>query len=175
MSPMNPLQPPSFLDIADESTRGAFIRGYPEVVHWLPPGTKLFKWTKSVATSRGISPWWQFIEPVRLATGSTVPGIQDLQTRAARLGVSDRDFARTLVAVTEEWNKMTNVVGITLLRGAWGYIGKASGQRKNQDSPDVYFIGGEYQVWIPGLIAQDIARMRLLPYLKPNTPFGARW
>jgi hypothetical protein len=171
---MNPLKPPAFAEIADNDAKNAFINGAPEVVRWLPPGTKLFKWTKSIATSRGISPWWQFVEPMRLATGSTVPGIQDFQTLAARTGVSDRDFARTRVAVTEEWNKMTSAVGIKLLGGAWGYIGKASGQRKNQDNPQVFFIGGEYQVWVPGLVARDIAPLSLLPYLKPNTPFGAR-
>jgi hypothetical protein len=174
MLQMNPPKPPAFVEIADADARGAFINGYPEVVRWLPPGMKLFKWTKSIGTSRGISPWWQFIEPLRLATGATVPGIQELQTRAARLAVPDRDFARTRVAVTEEWNRMTNAVGISLLQGAWGYIGKASGQRKNQDNPDVYFIGGEYQVWIPGLTAQHIARLSLSPYLKPNTSFGVR-
>jgi hypothetical protein len=171
---MKPLKPPAFVEIADDDAQSAFISGYPEVVRWLHPGTKLFKWTKSIATSRGVSPWWQFVEPLRLGTGAAIPGIQELQTRAARLGVPDRDFARTRVAVTEEWNKMTNIVGISLTEGAWGYIGKASGQRKNQDNSHVYLIGGEYQVWIPGLTMRDVAPIRLAPWLKPNTQLGVR-
>jgi hypothetical protein len=69
---------------------------------------------------------------------------------------------------------MTNAVAIRLVKGAWGYIGKAAGQLKDKDDPRVYLIGGEYQVWVPGLMANDITRTSILPYLKPNAPFGAR-
>ena len=69
---------------------------------------------------------------------------------------------------------MTNAVAIELVTGAWGYIGKASGQLKNEQVPNVYLIGGEYQVWVPGLVANDIRQISLWPYLKPNAPFGAR-
>ena len=69
---------------------------------------------------------------------------------------------------------MTNPVAIELVTGAWGYIGKAAGQLKSKADPKVFFIGGEYQTWIPGLLANDIRRISLLPYLKPNSPFNAR-
>lgn len=55
--------------------------------------------------------------------------------------------------------------------GGLGYVGKAAGQLKNQNDPRVFFIGGEGQVWIPGLIANDIRRISILPFLQPNTPF----
>ncbi|HLK68941.1 MAG TPA: hypothetical protein VKU19_36165 [Bryobacteraceae bacterium] len=171
---MTPPSPPGFTTIADSQTQRAFLGGRPEVVAWLGPGTKLFKWTKTIVSSRGISPWWQFLESRTLATGGFCPGIQELQEYASRLGVHDRDYARVRVAVTEEWNKMTNPVAIELLNGAWGYIGKAAGQLKTSRDPKVFFIGGEYQVWVPGLTANDIRRISLLPYLKPNSPFGAR-
>jgi hypothetical protein len=48
------------------------------------------------------------------------------------------------------------------------------GQLKNTDEPKVFFIGGNYQVWIPGLTFNDIRRISLLPYLLPNAPFGAK-
>jgi hypothetical protein len=32
----------------------------------------------------------------------------------------------------------------------------------------------KYQVWVPGLVANGIRRISLLPYLQPNAPFGAR-
>jgi hypothetical protein len=171
---MDPQRPPNFADIADLATKNAFLAGRPEVVQWLTPGTKLFKWTKSIATPKGISPWWQFLESRRLGTGACVPGIRELQTYATRLGVHDRDYNRTRLAVTEQWNKMTQAVAIELLWGAWGYVGKASGQRKDENDPSVYLIGGEYQVWIPGLAANTIKRISILPYLTPNSPFGAR-
>ena len=114
---MNPPRPPDFVTIADNDARNAFLTGRPEVVQWLEHGTKLFKWTKSITNARGISPWWQFLEARRLATGANVPGVRELQTYASRLGVHDRDYNRTRLAVTEQWNKMTQAVAIELLRG----------------------------------------------------------
>jgi hypothetical protein len=92
----------------------------------LEHGTKLFKWTKSITNARGISPWWQFLAARRLATGANVPGIRELQTYASRLGVHDRDYNRTRLALTEQWSKMTQAAAIELLRGTWGYVGKAA-------------------------------------------------
>ncbi len=171
---MNPSRPPEFTRIADPSTQRAFVNGQPEVVEWLNPGTKLFKWTQSITTPRGVSPWWQFLLSRKLATGHECSGIRELQEYAARLGVHDRDYDRVRAAVTEQWNKMTNAVAIELVKGSWGYIGKAAGQLKDKTMPGVYFIGGEYQVWIPGLVANDIRQISLLPFLKPNAAFGAR-
>jgi len=45
---------------------------------------------------------------------------------------------------------------------------------KNKADPKILFIGGEYHVLIPGLLAKDIRRISLLPYLKPNSPFNPR-
>ena len=166
--------PPDFASIADADTKRAFLNGHPEVVAWLDPGTKLFKWTQSITTGHGVSPWWQFLMSRRLANGAMCPGIREMQQWASNVGVHDRDYARTRAAVTQQWNKMTNAVAIELVNGTWGYIGKAAGQLKDKTVSNVFFIGGEYQVWIPGLIANDIRQISLSPYLLPNTPFGAR-
>jgi len=171
---MEPPRPPDFASIADFSTKNAFLGGRPEEVLWLAPGTKLFKWTKSITNPRGISPWWQFLEARRLATGANVPGVRELQTYANRLGVHDRDYNRTRLAVTQQWNPMTNAVAIELVRGGWGYVGKASGQRKDETDATVYLIGGEYQVWLPGLVANDIREISIAPYLAPKVAFGAK-
>jgi hypothetical protein len=115
--PMDPSRPRAFHEIAGPDVTGAFISGYPEVVRWIAPGTKLFKWTTSVTTPAGVSPW------------------------------------------------MSNLVGVSLVRGAWAYIGRAAGQPKNRGNRDIWFIGGEYQVWVPGLRASDLVRISLAPYL----------
>ena len=103
-----------------------------------------------------------------------MPCVRKLQTYASRLGVHDRDYNRTRLAVTVQWNKMTQAVAIELLRGTWGYVGKASGQRKNANDAGAFFIGGEYQVWIPGLVANDMKRISIMPHLSPNYAFGPR-
>ena len=167
-------QPPAFSSIADDDVKRAFVGGGPEIVAWLDAGTKLFKWAQSITTPRGISAWWQLLESRRLGSGVFCPGIQEFQEYAARLDIHERDYARVRTAVTEEWNKMTTPVAIELATGAWGYIGKAAGQLRTLADPKVFFIGGEYQVWVPGLIANDIRHISLLPYLLPNSPFHPR-
>lgn len=171
---MESSRPPEFAAVADVAAKQAFLSGRPEVAQWLTPGTKLFKWTQSIITPRGISPWWQFLEARQLTTGAHISGIRELQTYAARLGVHFRDYNRTVFGVTEQWNKMTEPVAMELLRGKWGYVGKASGQRKDETDAAVYLIGGQYQVWIPGLVANDMKRISILPYLSPNSSSGAR-
>jgi hypothetical protein len=169
---MATVRPPDFATIADADTKAAFLHERPEEVAWLDAGTRLFKWTQSITNPKGVSPWWQFLESRRLANGHIVPGLRELQEYAGRLGVHDRDYARVRAAVTKQWNKMTTAVAIQLETGAWGYIGKASGQLQDKRVPGVYLIGGEYQVWVPWLTAKSIRRISLLPYLKPNAPFG---
>lgn len=171
---MSPARPPDFASIADARTRAAFRGGKPEVVQWLAPSTKLFKWTHSITTGSGVSPWWHFLQATKLPNGCACPGIMGFQALAARAGVPDRDYARARAAVTFQWNKMTTASAISLLRGAWGYIGRASGQLRDANDPQVYFIGGAYQVWIPGLLARDIVQISIVPYLTPNATFGAR-
>jgi len=170
---MNRTSAPGFDAIADADTKRAFVGGRPEAVEWLPPATKLFKWTQSITGPRGISPWWQLLESRRLANGSECPGIRELQFYAGRVQVNDRDYARARLAVSEQWNRMTNAVAIELVNGAWGYIGKAAGQLENRDISNVFLIGGAYQVWIPGLVATDIRRISILPHLATNKRFGA--
>ena len=171
---MSPPTPPDFSRLADHDTKRAFVGDRPECVEWLAATTKLFKWTKSITNKKGISPWWQFLIARRLPTGAMCPGIQELQTYAGRLGIHDREYARTRAAVTLQWNKMTNAVAIELTQGAWGFVGKAAGQLRDEEEPGIYLIGGEYQVWVPGLTSNDFRKISLLPYLKPNSSFGAR-
>lgn len=78
------------------------------------------------------------------------------------------------MAVTQQWNKMTRAVAIELAVGAWGYIGRTSGQKRDANDPQVFFIGGEYQVWVPGLTMSQIRQIAIAPYLSPNASFGAR-
>ena len=50
------------------------------------------------------------------------------------------------------------------VRRAW--IGKASGQLEDQDEPNVFLIGGNYQVWLPNLTMQYVKQVSALPYLQ---------
>jgi hypothetical protein len=166
--------PPAFDAIAGDETKAAFISRRPELVSWLDKGTKLFKWTQSITTSRGVSPWWQFLTAHVLPNGEVCPGIRELQERARNTGSHDRDFARAQAAVTLNWNKMTSPVAIEMTDGAWGYIGRAAGQLRDKSDPGVFFIGGGYQVWIPDISIHIIKQIALVPYLEPNMHFNPR-
>jgi hypothetical protein len=45
---------------------------------------------------------------------------------------------------------------LTFVTDALGYMGKASGQLQDNVVTGVFLIGGESQVWVPGLVASDI-------------------
>jgi hypothetical protein len=156
-------RPPDFFSIADASTRGAFLKGYPDVIQLLEAGTRLYKWSDRISSPRGISPWWSFVDARILPTRQRCPSVHELRMYASRLGVEERDYFRTRFAVDEGWeNEMRHAFTIELARSAWGYIGQASGQTKNHKDEamkNVYFIGGEFQVWVPGLTQADIRKI----------------
>ena len=55
-----------------------------------------------------------------------------------------------------------------LTQPAWGWIGKASGQLLDATDPQVFLIGGNYQLWLPNLTVQYIKQIAALPYLRPR-------
>ena len=158
---MNPSRPPDFNQIADSEVKRAFLGRGPECVLLLPPGTDLYKWSRSITGKSGISPWWLFLESRMLPNGARSDGLRERQEYAERLAVNDRDYHRVRAGVTKQWNPMTNPVAIRLNHQAWGYVGKAAGQLQDDSIPDVYWIAGDYQVWIPGLKAADVSQITI--------------
>lgn len=156
---------PDFSQIADIQVKRAFLGRGPEVVELLSSGTKLYKWTKSMMGRNGISPWWLFLESRTLPNGVRCDGLKERQEYAKRLSVNDRDYHRVRAGVTKQWNPMTTPVAIRLNNPAWAYIGKAAGQLEDDSVPNVLFIAGDYQLWIPGLKAVDVSQISILPYL----------
>lgn len=164
---MNTSHPAEFDQVADATVKRAFLGRGPECVQLLPPGTKLYKWSKSLSGRSGISPWWLFLESRILPNGVHVDGLKERQKYAARLAVHDRDYHRVRAGVTKQWNPMTNPIAIRLTADVWAYIGKAAGQLEDESIPDVYLIAGDYQAWIPGLKAADLTHISIVPYLRP--------
>jgi hypothetical protein len=160
---MNRQQPPDFDSVADANARRAFL-GAP-AAEWLQPGTRLYKWTKSIFGARGVTPWWFFLESRVLTNGVRCPGLRERQKYANRLNVSDRDYHRVRGAVTKQFNTMATPICISLTTGAWGYSGKAAGQIEDQDIPRVFLIGGDYQLWIPNLEIADFILISISPYV----------
>ena len=165
---MNPNRPPDFHQIADPQVKRAFLGQGPESVEPLSPGMKLYKWSKTITGRNGISPWWFFLESRTLANGTRCDGLKERQEYARRLSVQDRDFHRVRAGVTKQWNPMTKPIAIRLNSPIWAYVGKAAGQLEDDSIPNVYLIAGDYQAWIPGLTANDVTQIAILPYLTPT-------
>ncbi|HEY4360985.1 MAG TPA: hypothetical protein VGN17_08450 [Bryobacteraceae bacterium] len=147
-----------FDSIADVRVRRAFIGGRPEVKVRLDTGTKLYKWT-SHGLVVPVTPWWSFVDSQILSNGSRVAGFREVEERAKRLGRAPRDFARVRSAVTKQWNGMNRLVWIQLRTPAYGFAGKALGQKEDETVENVYLIGGEYQLWIPNLTLQHVHKV----------------
>ena len=175
---MNPGRPPSFDSIADAQVKRAFVGRAPECVIWLEPRTKLYKWSDRITGKNGISPWWLFLDARLLPTGVRCDGFKEKQEYAQRLTVHDRDYHRVRAGVTKQWNLMRSLIAIRLDNGAWGYVGKAAAQLMDDSMPDVYFIAGDYQVWVPGLKPGDITQISVLREMDrsaPQLPWLAYW
>ncbi len=146
-----------FETAADATVKRAFIGGKPEAKVRIESGTKLYKWTShGLLTAKGISPWWSFVESRALPCGNRTAGFRAMEERAKRLGQPPRDFARVRFAVTRQWNEMSRLLLIHLTADVYGFVGKTFGQLEDQNVDNVFLIGGDYQLWIPGLTTAHV-------------------
>ena len=165
-----------FVSIATSDDRKAFLNKQPESKELLKAGTKLYKWTQySLVGPRGITPWWSVVDSLTLKTGSTLPSLQKVHEWDSNLAVHEREYARARSAVTIDWNSMSKPLFIELIQPVWAWIGKASGQKMYEDDPkkvnetkenNVFFIGGNWQVWLPNLTIQHVRQIAASPYLQ---------
>lgn len=148
------------LSTQPQDVQKAFIRGFAEP-KLFPAGYRLYKYTSYglFSPSGGVTSWWFSVDPV--VPGDT--GLAGLRQSADNLGVASNQYARARAAVDQGWgNGMRGVLIARLLVPAWGLVGRCSAQ--NVDSKDaslsnVVYIGGAYQLYIPGLSAASIAQV----------------
>jgi hypothetical protein len=144
--------------------QGAFI-GTPEK-RALPAGFRLYKFTQyaahRTAFDGAVTPWWSSVDPL----DASDPGLAGTLERAERVGSSPNEFARARAAVTLEWNAMTNLERVRLISPVWAFVGRCRTQRLSVSTdertgamlaPNVYLIGGAWQLFIPNLSWVDIA------------------
>lgn len=120
------------------------------------PGLEFYKFTdRGLFGAAGFaSPWWFGVRP--LVPGDI--GLDELFRRAGMRSVDPRDFARATAAVTKEWNAMTSLTLIRLLRPAYGLVGRCRHQQYNTEPQlaNVAWIGGAWQVYLPNLTPTDV-------------------
>ena len=132
----------------------------------LKSGTELYKYSTNFpyAEDRGRwSPWWHFRKAQRVVlsngTTRTVPSFGDQLQRAENLSVSDVRFARVRSAVKNEWNGLNTIFIAYLTVSAWAIFGQNSGlgmSESDQSASKVFYIGGNFQVYIPRLVRDDL-------------------
>jgi hypothetical protein len=141
---------------ASANVKRAFLRPPEKLL--LAARKKLYRWTDNplIDDEREISPWWSFVETTQLPRGAIADGFWVSEERAKRIGRTHREFARSRVAISKEFNnRLTNLLLIELCESVWGFAGQASGQpefaRNQPELANVFLIGGAYQVWVPNL------------------------
>ena len=148
-----------FETMAPEDTRRAFTVAFGVHRVLLDARTRLYKLTSHpMVGSRGVTPWWHFLDTTTVRLGNGAPfqadGFAVARERAARLGVSNRDFGRARAAVSLPWNEMKNVLAVALNQPTYAFFGRNSGMPVDVDAADassVMFIGGAFQLFIPDL------------------------
>ncbi len=145
-------------EMAPNDVRRTF-RGQLATKTLLPCNHCLFKFTAhSLFKPDGtVTPFWSSVEPI--AAGD--PGLAGLQQRAAALQTAPAEFGRARSAVTRQWNPMTGLLRVRLLRPVHAFVGQCSGQLIDKDASfsNVLFIGGAWQLWIPNLDASFVAQI----------------
>ena len=151
---------------AGEVVKRAF-RGVPEKM-LLNSNVRLHKWTSAARIDGSrITPWWSFVETIRLPSGRCLEGFRTAERRAARLGTTHREFVRARAGISDQFgNTMTDLVMGVMLMPVWGFAGYASGQPEfAKDRPDlgvVFLIGGAPHVWVPNLTPRHITTIPVL-------------
>jgi hypothetical protein len=155
----------------NEEQQGSFYSSQAPVLVKFEVGDRVWKWVGSGATlvnkKNKISEYW--IPWKSLKIGSmAVPGFKEFRMRHRNLDGSvgrPRDAARSVLAVTHQFNPMAVLLVAEFKEPVWGLVGRAAGQRMFNDLEhprelsNVYFIGGEYQVVIPGLEPRHIVKL----------------
>lgn len=159
-----------FATIASNDVKAAFKNGAPVYKELLRAGAKLYKWTQyQLVGPKGITPWWSLLNDTTLQNGVTVPGFDTVQKRIGGGFQNARDYARARNAVTLQWNQLTKPLVVELTQDVYAFIGITAHQRRDKDDPQVFLIGGDYQVWLPGLTIHHVRQISALPYMRPTS------
>lgn len=137
---------------APDDVKGAFL-GRRAEKRLLPVGYELYKYTEhTLYNGNQVTAWWSSVKPL----APNDPGFEESLVRANRLGAAPHDFARARAAVTTQWNAMDKLLRARLIQPVYGFAGQCAHQPVNQGQREVLFIGGAYQLWIPGLTRAEI-------------------
>jgi hypothetical protein len=134
----------------------------------LTGGTELYKYSDSHPYSdkdQKWSAWWSARAGTQhvLEDGRKVSwtGLSARQTKAMNDGTSDVRQARVRSAVRDDWNSLQNLfIAVLQTEVAWAWFGRCSGQPvvtpDPNTSPKVFYIGGDYQYYIPELQRHEL-------------------
>ena len=111
----------------DSAARDAFRAGAEKVQ--LRAGFHLYKFTDEhgfIEPGARVSPWWSPQEAFH-----DDPGMNERLHLAQVLHVSPAELARVVAAVRANWNAMTRLVTVSLLKDVWAFWGKAGWQPRS--------------------------------------------
>ena len=134
----------------------------------LTSGTELYKYSDSypyIDKDQKWSAWWNARAGTQhvLDDGRKISwtGLSARLTKAMNDGPSDVRQARVRSAVRDDWNSLQNLfIAVLQTEVAWAWFGRCSGQPvvtpDPNTSPKVFYIGGDYQYYIPELQRHEL-------------------
>ena len=158
-----------FSALSDEQ-QGSFLPSPVPVLVRFETGKCVYKWTEFplVNPRKGtISEYWFPWESIKIGL-QEIGGFKEFRIRHRNVGGGvgrPQEAARSLAAVTEQWNGMGSILKAQFLKPVWGFLGRTRWQRKFKDPEhpveleNVFFIGGAYQVVIPRLSSEWIKQV----------------
>ena len=151
--------------------QGSFLPSPVPVLVRFETGKYVYRWTDHgtlVNPKEGtISEYWFPWESIKIGL-QEIEGFEEFRMRHANVGGGvggPQEAARSLAAVTEQWNGMSFLFKAQFLKPVWGFAGRTRWQRKFKDPEhpreleNVFFIGGAYQVVIPHLTPEWIKKV----------------
>ncbi len=160
-----------FLDLCEKQRSAFLLTPIPELVRF-PEDSCLYKWTEyglinPTAPEKPITEWWLPWMGFRVGDRD-VPGFKELRIRHRNIDGSVGRFqevVRSRNAVTEPGNAMSAILKVKVEKAVWGFVGLTKWQRAYNDPnhprerSNVTFIGGDYQLCIPGLTPAYIRKV----------------
>jgi hypothetical protein len=159
-----------FTGMTMEEQRSFRMAPAPEHVE-LPKNTRLYKWTsyplirwetENNVKRATITQYWSSKDGLTTPTGKVVPTFEEMRKRYRNSngGVgAPRDWARARSAVTNEWNPMDAILFVQLDQLVWGFVGIAASQNVQGNDGRSSWIGGDWQIVIPGLTERHCHRI----------------
>ncbi|MCZ2156613.1 MAG: hypothetical protein LC114_22370 [Bryobacterales bacterium] len=144
-----------YADVATNLSNSVFLGGAPEAKELLPNGARLFRFSRIVQPSITCE-WWMHFDDFVLQDRRVIPGFGSfLHQSGCRIDNNGRfipanDLKLTCAAPG------SRMMLVRLNTPVYAFMGASTVQRPDPAEPGLALHGGEFRVWIPGILARNM-------------------